>query len=304
VSTGAAPASYARRVDGQSGVVEDAGFYGTPGNRVFGVSYRPAGSAAAGSAAAGEPVLICPPLLSEFDQSYSVCVSLGRELARRGVPAFSFHYRGTGHSDGEAADLSLETMREDMATTAERIAGETGRRDPVVVATRLSAIAAASAPAEIGAQRLVLWEPALNGRRYFREAWRADMMFQINEGASTQERETFAAQLERTGQVDVLGYPIGRALHDSFATRTLAGELARAPAAMLIVRGGPPEQTRSDLDELRDTLGARGCPTEIQALEEPIVWWFQGPEMRRNSLPHMARMVEITVDWVTRETSE
>lgn len=301
MSTGAAPTTYARRVDGQSGVVEDAGFYGTPGNRLFGVSYRPAATNGHHSRPGHPPVLICPPLLSEFDHAYSVCVSLGRELARRGVNAFSFQYRGTGHSDGEAGELSLETMREDMASTAERIAGETGRRDPVVVAMRLSTIAAASAPAEIGAGRLVLWEPALDGRRYFREAWRADMMFQINEGASARERETFAAQLERAGQVDVLGYPIGRALHDSFATRTFAGELARLPGAVLIVRGGPPEQTRSDLDELTETLCAQGCPTELRALDEPIVWWFQGPEMRRNALPQMARMVEITVDWVTRE---
>ncbi len=291
MTSGPSATDFARRVDRETGVVEDAGFFGPVGNRLFGVAYRP-------SPEARGAVLICPPLLSEFDQSYSVNVALARALAGRGLTAYTLHYRGTGHSDGEADIISLKTIREDIATAVRRVREETAVTAPVVVASRLTALAAASAPADLGARRLVLWEPALEGRRYFREAWRADMMFQINEGTSAAQRENFVEQLSRTGRVDVLGYPIGRKLHDTFSASTLRDELTEVPERLLIVRGGPPGQSRGDLEELASRLVERGCTVDLQALSEPIVWWFQGPEMRRSAQPAMARLIELTADWI------
>jgi hypothetical protein len=105
---------------------------------------------------------------------------------------------------------------------------------------RFGSLVAAAVANAAGGSPLVLWDPALNGRAYFREAWRADMMFQINEGAKPATRDAFPALLERDNQVDVLGYPIGK---DKFYSEFLAarakpwlGRLLDAPGSLIEVR--------------------------------------------------------------------
>jgi pimeloyl-ACP methyl ester carboxylesterase len=285
-----ASAQLATRVDAQLGITEEAGFHP---DGLFGVTYTPAAGASTG-------VLICPAILSEYDHTYTIDVTLARELARRGVAVHRFHYRGTGHSDGEPAEMTFARMREDALSAGARFGAELGGREPIVLGLRFGALVAASVAGELGASPLVLLEAAVSARRYFREAWRADMMFQINEGgAPATTRDAFPDLLERDGEVDVLGYPVCRALFDSAVERTLQGEAAAlAGRRVLIVRGGPPGSTRPDQESAAEGLRTAGCAVEVEVLAEPLVWWFQGPEMRRNARPVVADMIERIATWI------
>ncbi len=284
----AAGANVAKRTDEKLGLIEEAGFFD---GGLFGVSYKP-------TAPTVGALVICPAILSEYDHTYSIDVSLARELATRGVAVHRFHYRGSGHSDGEPAEMTFETMLEDARAATARFSSEVGVEEPMILGVRFGALVAA-AVADISP--LVLWEPALNGRSYFREAWRADMMFQINEGSKPATRDAFPALLERDKQVDVLGYPICKGLYDSSLERTLLGEAGDRGRRILILRGGPPGSTRANLDEAVQELRSRGCEVDVEVLDDALVLWFQGPEMRRNAKPHVAELIARTADWVERE---
>jgi pimeloyl-ACP methyl ester carboxylesterase len=286
-----AGANVATRIDEELGFVEEAGFFE---GGLFGVSYKP-------TARTHGAVVICPAILSEYDHTYSIDVSLARALAARGIAVHRLHYRGSGHSDGEPSDMTFERMLEDALAATVRFAAEVGVEQPLILGVRFGSLVAAAVAAGSGGSPLVLWDPALSGRAYFRDAWRADMMFQINEGAKPATRDAFPALLERDNQVDVLGYPIGKALYDSALERSLVDEVGDRARRILILRGGPPASARPKLDEAVEELRGRGCEVDVEVLDDALILWFQGPEMRRNARPHVAELIARTVDWIKRE---
>lgn len=281
-------ANVATRIDHKLGIVEEAGFFD---GGLFGVSYKPTASTAGA-------VVICPAILSEYDHTYSIDVSLARALAARGIAVHRFHYRGSGHSDGEPSAMTFETMLEDALAATARFSTDVGVGAPVLLGVRFGALVAAAVAEAVARSPLVLWEPALSGRTYFREAWRADMMFQINEGAKPATRDAFPTLLERDNQVDVLGYPIGKALYDSALERSLVGEAGDGRGRVLILRGGPPGSARANLDQAVEELRGRGFQVDVEVLDDALVLWFQGPEMRRNARPAVAELIARTVAWI------
>jgi pimeloyl-ACP methyl ester carboxylesterase len=284
-------AAPARRLDDRLGIVEEVGFLGDRAPRLFVAAYRPARTPVGA-------VVLCTAVLSEYDHTYTSDVELARALAARGFLTCRFHYRGTGHSDGSPEEMTYETMREDALAVTDWVASELGA-EPLIMGLRLGGIIAAAVAQERGSEQLVLWEPAIDGRRYFREAWRADMIYQIKEGGTpTATREAFPALLERDGFVDILGYPLCKSLYESMVERSLVGEAGTKPRRVLIVRGGPASAKRAELDGAVSELRSRGSTVDLEVLDGPIVWWFQGPEMRRNARPQVADMTSRTLDWI------
>ncbi len=286
-----AGANVATRIDEKLGFVEQAGFFE---GGLFGVSYKP-------NTPTHGAVVICPAILSEYDHTYSIDVSLARALAARGIAVHRLHYRGSGHSDGEPSEMTFQTMLEDALAASARFSAEVGVEQPLILGVRFGALVAAAVADAGGGAPLVLWEPALGGRAYFRDAWRADMMFQINEGVKPATRDAFPALLERDNQVDVLGYPICKALYDSALERSLVEEAGAGARRILVLRGGPPASARPKLDEAVEELRGRGCEVDVEVLDDALILWFQGPEMRRNARPHVAELIARTVDWVERQ---
>lgn len=287
----------ARRVDEQLGIVEEAAFFGEGPERLFGVLYTPGGRAE-------RAVVICPAVGPESLATYSNDVALARALASCGIAAYRFHYRGTGHSDGDEGETSFETMRDDAIAAAGRLADEF-EEEPVLMGTRLGGLVAASAAAEYGGGPLVLWAPVLEGRRFFREAWRASKVFDIREGPRTKEPTlsedagaSFSEVLERDGKVDVLGYPISRAFYDSTVERTLLREAGHRGRRVLLVHGGA--DPSGEVDRTAAELRERGCDVDLETLPDSIVWWFLGPTMRKLARPQIAQLLERTLSWLRR----
>src|SRR6266511_2787610 len=290
----------ARRVDRELGTVEEAAFIGKGPQRLFGVLYRP-------QVPGFLSVVICPALLSESLTTYGNDVLLARTLAARGIAAYRFHYRGTGHSDGDEDDVSFESMREDALAAAEWLGHELDVPDPVLMGTRLGGLVAASAAAE-GGGALVLWAPVLEGKRYFREAWRASKVFDIREGPTKKapREETggasFSELLERDGRVDILGYPVSSGLHASTVDRTLLAELGNRPRRMLLVHGGT--DAGGEIERMAAECRTRGHIVDVETLSDSIVWWFLGPTMRRLAQPQITELLESTLRWCEGLTDE
>lgn len=286
-------------VDPASGVCEVPSFFGPVGDRLFGVCHRPPGTVHA-------TVVICSPLHAEVARNYRREVVLARALASRGVAVQRFHYRGAGNSDGEADEMSFASMQADARLAAELVREETGVSELAFLGVRVGGLVAASAAAEARAVALALWEPVVEPSRWFREVFRARLIGELKQvGAPRPSRAELLDELRRQGRVDVLGYVIGRALHDSLDGRHLESEVGTVPLPVLLV-----EMTRAP--RLRDEYAAvvdRWCdarfPVETHVLSYQEAWWFAGTAYDAESRHEMAtRLVDVTADWLVASLTD
>jgi hypothetical protein len=281
------------RRDEQLGIVETAAFFGGGADRLFGVVTRPE-SSPTGAA------VICPAIMAESLPTYSLGVELARALAARGVAALRFHYRGTGHSDGDSRDVTFDTMCDDARAATEHLGALVDAGTPALVGIRFGGTVAAAASRD-AATPIVLWEPVLDGKSYVREAWRASLMFEIREGAGAEaERPEFDQQLLENGCVDILGYPFPTALHESVVAQRLLATFEGPARSVLLAYGGTASSARGDMAKLVEQLRAAGHDVETETFLEPFVWWFLGPTIRERARPQALELVERTAERVAK----
>lgn len=270
-----------------TGLVEEAGFLGADGERAFAVRHLPPGPAAAG-------LVICPPAFAEFEKNYRREVPLARRLAARGIAVQRFHYRGTGHSDD--ADPTFDTMREDALQAARALVDRAGVEVVAFMGTRLGALPAAAAAAELPGGPVALWEPVVSPESYFREILRYRRLVDVRKGQEAPAGPgSLADELAEGGWAEVVGYQLGKALYDSMLKRALRRELGTDPRPVLVVQFGQPQRPlRGEYRALRDGLMADGFDVETAVASLDEMWLFaqqwQPPE----------RLLTLTAEWLSR----
>jgi pimeloyl-ACP methyl ester carboxylesterase len=117
--------------------------------------------------------VICPPLFSEYDRTYKALRELAETLAAAGQHVLRFDFRGTGDSFGELETLAPGCWMEDIAI-AVREGREISSSETVqLMGVRAGALLACrSMGISDEVQRLVLWDPILDGASYLKEMHR------------------------------------------------------------------------------------------------------------------------------------
>ncbi len=275
------------RVDKRAGVSDDVSFAEVGGAGVFCCSHTPLGDLIGG-------VVICSSLHAEHVDGYRQEVILARSLAARGYAAQRFHYRGSGHSDGDSSAATLGTMRDDALAARDLLAGRVPSSQIAFLGARWGALVAAGAAARSGAAPLVLCEPAIDPERYFREAIRARLIHELKAGvAQRPSSELLLDELRRNGRIDVLGYPLDLELYDSAAGRDLVGELGDRPRPVLIVDYSRSRAMRTPFEQLAARLREMSCEVTTRAVPEPSASWFS-----RRVLRTIDALGELTSDWL------
>lgn len=263
--------SIVTRHDPRTGVWEEFSFFSAGGADLFSVTHAPARGGTAG-------VVICPPIVVELLTNYRHEVLLARSLAASGIAVQRFHYRGAGHSSGDEAGATLETMIDDAVTAARHLVSRTGVRDLTFVGSRWGALVAAGAARESPMSPLALWEPAVDAARYFRELFRSRLVREMKDARfAGQGVDTVTKELVDRGWVDILGYKVHRALYDSARGITLPSMLARSTGPVLLVQFGS-GAARPDYARLRDSGGERRI--ELQFIPEEAAWLFPGHRLK------------------------
>jgi len=139
--------------------------FGRSGKQLFG-AYHPPQARRATEAG----VLLCYPLVQEYNRSHWAFRKLARLLARQGCHVLRFDYLGTGDSAGESGDGGVGQWCEDIRTAAAELRDLGGLRRISIAGLRFGASLAALAVAGgLEVRELLLWEPALDGRSHLRE---------------------------------------------------------------------------------------------------------------------------------------
>ena len=217
-------------------------FFPSSDRRLFGVLHTPE----APTREAG--IVLCPPFAEELKQACRIFAELARRLAAQGFPCLRFDYRGTGDSAGPFTDFTLAGATEDIGAAAAFLRERAGVERIGLVGLRLGASLAWKAAAQgLDAAPLVLWQPIVNGKLFYRLNIQRMLIRQMmTSGAAEGERQTADA-----ATIDLDGYLGSRAMCNEIKALDLAGA---PPAPTLLCQFAHTAEPTGELAPLRDRL--------------------------------------------------
>jgi len=186
-----------------------ARFIGLPGRRIFVLGREPAGAVRGGGS-----VLVVPPFGEEMNKSRHLLAAAAQQLCEAGVASYLPDLSGTGDSEGEFRDATVEWWLEDLEATC-RHAEVVGRPVRAILAVRLGC-----ALAVLAARRGVLpavaasiwWQPVLDGKRFLQQFLRLRVAAAGMRG-DAQETVESLRQRSAAGEIlEVAGYELSPAM--------------------------------------------------------------------------------------------
>jgi uncharacterized protein len=180
-------------------------FYFGPSERpLFGVYVPP--RAGAGRA---DGVVLCPPFGWEYLRAHRAFRQLAARLADANWHVLRFDYSGTGDSAGEGWEASFEQWVADVGTAVDELKDTAGVQRVTLVGCRLGAtLAACAAAGRSDIDRLVLWDPIVDGNEYVAELTRSHPRL----GAATELSPALAGA---AGALDVGAFPVPQRMSES-----------------------------------------------------------------------------------------
>lgn len=240
-------------------------YFGPAGRKLFAIYHAPPAGHEVKSA-----LLVCGPFGHEAIRIHRLFRVLAERLARQGIAVLRFDYYGTGESGGEDSDGEMKGWRLDLLRAHEELGRRSGAPHIGWLAARISAaLALQSASHAQGLQRLVLWDPVLDGAAYIDELRSAhaaaiELGFYAG-GPMASRRRTDAEQAE-------LSEALGHALSPDLLAqlRALRPEGLRVPAELPAAAFAAEKDTCTR--DWCEREKARGSRLDYEVLEHPIVW--------------------------------
>ena len=178
--------------------LQQAGYFGPEGRRLFGLLTRPA------QQRRSEAVLICQSWGLEYMRSHRALHLLAGRLGEAGYHVLRFDYFGAGDSEGHSSEATPAQWIEDIAAAATYLQRKSGLERLCVIGHRLGALLACAAQSQGRLPgRLLLWDPPASGAQWLRQlehlCWRVHSLRNEQRPLSTRLRPPTA--LELTGEV-------------------------------------------------------------------------------------------------------
>lgn len=261
-------------------------FFPCGNRRLFGIFHAP-------RTALRGAFVFCHAFAEEKLWAHRVHVSFARELAARGYAVLRFDHFGHGDSEGAYQDATLERYREDIGAALAALDTCVANDCPVgLLGLRLGAsLAALAAEEHPHLQRLVLWDPILDGEKYGQEILLSNLATQMaTHGKVVADRSQLVAQMEAGQTVNVDGYEVAHALFSQLSALRLTGSRKRFSGQTLIVqidRG--PKPPRADLERLQSEYANA---TLVQVVEQPF--WKETKEFYARA----ERLSAATLEWL------
>jgi exosortase A-associated hydrolase 2 len=184
-------------------------FLGDPGRRAFVLLREPAAAAPGGGS-----VLVVPPFGEEMNKSRRMIAETSQRLCEAGVTVVLPDLFGTGDSEGEFRDATLERWIDDLSSAC-RLAESRGRPVQAVLAVRLgSALAAAAARAGAvpAVTTSVWWQPVVDGKRHLAQFLRLRVAAGSMRGDDPETVEGLRGRSAAGETIAVAGYELSPAL--------------------------------------------------------------------------------------------
>lgn len=206
-------------------------FFGSAERRLFGV-YEPAQRRRDPARA----VLLCNSWGPEYLSAHHSLRVLAQRLCAAGFDTLRFDYFGEGDSGGETTDADLDGWKQDIATAVAELKAMSTASRVVLLGLRLGASLAADVAPALASEidRLVLWDPIVNGANYLTELEPSAMQ-------SRMEERSFPPAQGRGAVAELRGHLVSSAFVKGLRAIDLCSKMKTAPAATLTVFSERPE---------------------------------------------------------------
>ncbi len=256
--------------------LEEPFFFGAE-QSLFGVYYPPADT--------GQQigVVVCHPWGQEYIRAHRACHQLALRLSNLGVPALRFDYYGTGDSAGEDEEASIQHSLQSIATAIEELRTRSGVTRIALVGMRLGAtLAALAGPQHPAVERVVLWEPLVNGAEYLEElkAWHSRNMLY------------FLSNIKDSGPktvTEILGFALSQEMVSEMQAINLLGNTAKPADQVLVIE----REKLALTTELCQHLKNGGAAVAYHQVDAPQMW-TENPD--KALVPH--HTLETIVNWM------
>jgi exosortase A-associated hydrolase 2 len=154
-------------------------------------------------------ILFVHPFAEELNKSRRTVAVQARALADVGWSVLQVDLYGCGDSAGDLADARWECWLQDVDHCCDWLSGRTGS-SVVLWGLRLGAIIAAQVSERRGSscERLLLWQPMLNGSGMLTTLLRQQAVAGIGSGASARKARELRQSLLEGEAMELSGYPI------------------------------------------------------------------------------------------------
>ena len=255
-------------------------FFGPQTRQIFGAYDAP--PARRGSA---RGVVVASPVGQEMQRAHRALRRLSLQLAAADFHTLRFDYWGTGDSGGETEDAEVDQWLGDIDAAIDEMRMLQALRTVSMIGLRLGGALAALAAARRGdIERLVLWEPVVNGRAWVEEG--------LASHRASRNGPLVRSTPARDGPVEMLGFPLTPALRAGIEAIDLRALPASPAVRVLVVQREP---TREG-DELCRQLSRLGTTVDHEHIAEPAIWLRR--DMDQATVP--PRTLDRVVAWLER----
>jgi pimeloyl-ACP methyl ester carboxylesterase len=251
------------------GIEEHAFHIEVNGGLCFALLYRPPEPKDAG-------FVVCHSYGLEFLTLRRTERAVARALASLGYPVIAVHCRGFGDSSGSLEDTTFDTIHEDIRATADHLAQTTGTRSLGLIGAKFGGLVAGTLAAAGGVDRLVLINPALDGRSYFRQMIREMRLVRLtnNEKSSLDD---YLNLLPEQGMLDVLGNDVYAPLFEAFAAVDLSKDVGDFRGSALAFQVSKRPAVQRQLAAFGRVVEEAGGKCDVELVREPPNATFGGP---------------------------
>ena len=260
-------------------------------------------------AARGMGWVICHSLGMEQMHMQRFEVAVARALAAEGFPVMRYHSQGYGDSHGSSSEVSLESHLRDAVAAGQLLASSEGIVSIGFIGARFGGLVAALAATQLKARGLVLWDPAVSGRRYLSSVFRWALVTNLagrgrDKGDGVDPREN----LRRGDVFDLQGFPLREQVNEEIASFDLLQALPPWQGECLVVQISTSPTPRADLQRLAGRLEELGAKSALEVVVDPAAATFGQKRYRimdswSKSDTHAAlsdSLTKATVSWCQR----
>ena len=271
----------------QQGLKEQPFFFENDGYRLFGVMHRPQGDALKGA------IVFCHPFGEEKLWSQRVYVDFARQLAGKGYAVLRFDLMGHGDSEGKFSDSNIETHLGDVKSAISVIKSEYPQSEKVtLLGLRMGGtLAAKLAEKSTDIDRIVLWDPTIDMKKYMQMALRANLTAQMAAHKKiVLNREQMVEKMKSGEPLNLEGYELSYDYYEQACEINLNTNEKNFGGKCLIVQVGKEGQPlHKELEKLQSLYknAETRCVVEEQFWKE-IKSFYQKAE----------NLSAVTLDWL------
>ena len=216
-------------------------------------------------------IVLCNPFGQEAIRCHRMLRVLADRLSRDGLHVLRFDYYGTGDSAGDDHEGDIDGWIDDVLQANQEVIRRSGCGQSSLFGLRLGASLAALASCKLAKppNRLVLWDPVIDGPDYLAELANAHIAAaKAGYGLRWDIEEQLRNMASAETDAEALGFPLGNALKRQLRGLSLSSFDATRARYITLLYG----RITNHIGDLRQHLVARGIDVSLTHIQTEIDW--------------------------------